>query len=291
LARLCKSLRSRNRKYKEQSELVAKLKDRLQEMEEIGASVQEEVSMLREKLLEASEINQVGEVLQQENEDLKKEVARLREHAPSMAPSVLMGSSSSRARPNADVSCPPLPRAISSPDVPRPPLPRASRGTRGRGRGGERSLDSDMEELREDVQRAYGIASGLQRDVTRLRHLFIRGPRQVWADGYDQGWLDAPTRLSEFEELSFIRGWLNALRELQVPRNSVLWYRHELSSSILLPNPFRKDDQWIPIDAIPRQLLELDAGEVAEELELAPVPDDGRRAKVADYLTRRLPPP
>ena len=110
----------------------------------------------------------------------------------------------------------------------------------------------------------------------------------MWTDGYDQGWLDAPTRLSEFEELSFIRGWLSALRELQVPLNSILWYRHEMSPSTLMPNPFRRDDRWIPIDAIPRRLLELDANEVVEELD--PAPDDGRRAKVADYLTRRLPP-
>lgn len=69
----------------------------------------------------------------------------------------------------------------------------------------------------------------------------------------------------------------------------MLWYRHEMSSSTLKPNPFRRDDQWIPIDPIPRQLLELDAHEVVEEL--AHAPDDGRRAKVADYLVRRLPPP
>ena len=62
-ARLCRFAKSRNQKYKDQSELVAKLKDRLQEMEEIGASVQEEVSELREKLLEATDINQVVEFL------------------------------------------------------------------------------------------------------------------------------------------------------------------------------------------------------------------------------------
>ena len=71
-ARLCRFAKSRNQKYKDQSELVAKLKDRLQEMEEISASVQEEVSALRARLLEATEINQVGEFLQQENEDLRR---------------------------------------------------------------------------------------------------------------------------------------------------------------------------------------------------------------------------
>ena len=107
----------------------------------------------------------------------------------------------------------------------------------------------------------------------------------MWADGYDQGWTDAPTKLREVEELSFIRGWLSALRELQVPRNSVLWYRHEISPSTLMPNPFRRDDQWVPIDAIPRQLVEPNSNEVEEEL--APHPDDGRRAQVADYLAQR----
>lgn len=97
-------------------------------------------------------------------------------------------------------------------------------------------------ELRGDGLRAYVITVGLQRDVTLLRHLFKKGPRQVWADGYDQDWTDAPTKLREVEELSFIRGWLSALRELQVPRNSVLWYRHEISPSTLMPNPFRRDD-------------------------------------------------
>ena len=57
-------------------------------MEEVGASVQEEVNALRAKLLDASEINQVGEVLQQEKEALRREVSRLREHAPSVAPPV-----------------------------------------------------------------------------------------------------------------------------------------------------------------------------------------------------------
>ena len=119
-----------------------------------------------------------------------------------------------------------------------------------------------MEEFRGDVQRAYVITVGLQRDVTRLRHLFKKGPRRVWADSYDQGWLDAPTRLIEFEELAFIRGWLSALKDMQVPRNSILWYRHEISPSTRMPNPFRRDDQWIPINAIPRQLLESNFNEV-----------------------------
>jgi len=110
----------------------------------------------------------------------------------------------------------------------------------------------------------------------------------VWADGYDQGWADAPTRLAEVEELSFIRGWLNALRELKVPRNSMIWYRYEISPSTLMPNPFRRDDQWVPIDAIPRPLLEPNEDEVKEEF--VPHPDDGRRARVADYLAQRLLP-
>ena len=71
------------------------MKDRLQEMEEVGASVQEEVNTLRARLLDASEINQVGEILQQENETLRREVSRPREHTPSVAPQVLRGSSSS----------------------------------------------------------------------------------------------------------------------------------------------------------------------------------------------------
>ena len=232
--KLCKSLRSRNQKYKEQSELVAKLKDRLREMEDIGASVQEEVNVLRTRLLEATEVNQVGEFLQQENEDLRREVLQLREHAPSTVQAVLQGSSSSRAGADHNVT-PPMSRSLT-----RPPLPRASRSTRRRSREGEELRDREMEELRGDVQRAYVIAAGLQRDVTRLRHLFKKGPRQAWADGYDQGWSDAPTRLSEFEELSFIRGWLSALKELQVPRNSVLWYRHEMSSSTLSAQPIQE---------------------------------------------------
>ena len=93
--KLYKSLRSRNQKYKEQSELVAKLKDRLREIEDIGASVQEEVNVLRTRLLEATEVNQVGEFLRQENEDLRREVSKLKEHSPSTAPIVLQGSSSS----------------------------------------------------------------------------------------------------------------------------------------------------------------------------------------------------
>ena len=269
--KLCKSLRSRTQEYKDQTELVAKFKDRLQEMEEVGASVQEEVNALRAKLLDASEINQVGEMLQQENEVLRREVSRLREHAPSTAPAVLQGSSSSRAKSGPSDVLPVLRgSAVLS-------VPRASRSTR--------SPDREMEELRGDVRRAYVIVAGLQRDVTRLRHLFIKGPRRVWADGYDQGWQDAPTRLTEFEELAFIKGWLSALREMQVPKNSMLWYRHEVSPSVRMPNPFRRDDQWIPIDAIPRQLLESNANEVEEEV--APHPDDGRRAQVADYLARR----
>lgn len=93
--KLYKSLRYRNQKYKEQSELVAKLKDRLQEMEDIGTSVQEKVSVLRARLLEATETTQVGEFLQQENEDLRREVLKLKEHAPSTVSAVLQGSSSS----------------------------------------------------------------------------------------------------------------------------------------------------------------------------------------------------
>ena len=53
-------------------------------MEEVGASVQEEVDALKAKLLDASEVNQVGEVLQQENDALRREVLQLRENVPSI---------------------------------------------------------------------------------------------------------------------------------------------------------------------------------------------------------------
>jgi len=64
-------------------------------MEEIGVFIQEEVNTLRARLFDASEINQVREILQKENETLRREVLRLREQAPSVAPQVLRGSSSS----------------------------------------------------------------------------------------------------------------------------------------------------------------------------------------------------
>ena len=44
------------------------------EMEEIGASIQEEIDSLKAKLLDASEIKQVGEVLYRENNALRREV-------------------------------------------------------------------------------------------------------------------------------------------------------------------------------------------------------------------------
>lgn len=79
----CKMLKARTESYKDQTELVTKLKDGLQNLEDIGYLMEEEITNLKAQLVERKYIGKFGELIQLENAEMKKKLSEVEEYSQS----------------------------------------------------------------------------------------------------------------------------------------------------------------------------------------------------------------
>lgn len=59
------------------------------------------------------------------------------------------------------------------------------------------SLKKKLSESEDDCKGSHVVMMVPSRDILKLHYLFRMSPRAVWSVGYEERWMDAPTKLDE----------------------------------------------------------------------------------------------